>query len=142
MTYLVDGYNVIKTTSFASLELELAREHLVAFCQAFRPNEVIVVFDGPRPNRQRHGNVLVVYAPSADRWLIDYVRKARSPRQITVVTEDRQIRGAVGAEGARVMSPREFVRGPKRRARGPVGLDERTKAQINEELKELWGIET
>ncbi len=141
MTYLVDGYNVIRTTSFASLELELAREHLVAFCQAFHPREVIVVFDGPRPAQERHGNVKVVFAPSADRWIIDFVRRSKNPSQITVVTEDRQIRGAVGAEGARVMSPREFVKGPRRGFKKGLGLDERTKRSINEELKKLWGIE-
>lgn len=50
-----------------------------------------------------------VFAPSADAWLVDRVRRAEQPERHTVVTADRQVAGRVRARGARVVSPRAFL---------------------------------
>jgi hypothetical protein len=50
-----------------------------------------------------------VFAPSADDWLVDRVRRDAAPERLVVVTADRSLAGRVRHHGARVMSPGEFL---------------------------------
>jgi len=144
LTYLVDGYNLILTTRFGEMEMERAREYLVAFGKVYAPDRVIIVFDGkggggsPRP-----GVVFTREGESADDYMKRFIRNCEKPQELTVVTEDREITGFAGNLGAGVMSTREFVKGPRRLRprRGSPGLSEKKRSEINEELREDWGIE-
>jgi predicted RNA-binding protein with PIN domain len=114
-TVLVDGYNVIRRDpALARLEaisLERARDTLLtALNQSpqFRHDEVTVVFDGANSAEAgvwgartfRRGRVRVVFSPpgeSADSVLARLA--AQAPRGTLVVTDDREVRGAVSRSG-------------------------------------------
>jgi len=143
MTYIVDGYNVILTTRFKELGMERAREYLLSFCKVFAPHEVIVVFDGRDGIFHHLQDAVFTKGESADEYIKRWLRKCPKPQEVIVVTEDREIRGVAGSLGARVMSAREFVKGPKRlvskkSAGRPTGKEA---ADINRELMEEWGID-
>jgi uncharacterized protein YaiI (UPF0178 family) len=51
----------------------------------------------------------VVFAPSADDWILRELREASDPTAIVVVTADRQVADRARHRGARVVSPRAFL---------------------------------
>jgi rRNA-processing protein FCF1 len=51
----------------------------------------------------------VVFAPSADDWLLQAVRDAEEPSALVVVTADRQLADRIRHRGARIVSPRTFL---------------------------------
>lgn len=65
-----------------------------------------VVFDGPRAGRARApGPIEVVYAPSADAWLVAALEKHPRPARVTIVTDDeKDIGRRARALGAAVLS--------------------------------------
>lgn len=142
MIYLVDGYNLILTTRFKDMDMERAREYLVSFCKVFAPIEVIVVFDGREEVHYGLPGAVFTKGESADDYIRRWLRKSAKPGEVVVVTEDREIRGTAGSLGARVMSPREFVKGPKRLVSRKSGGQPTGKqvAEINRELMEEWEI--
>jgi uncharacterized protein len=118
--YLVDGHNLIGKLPDLSLsdpdDEQKLIERLHIYAQRTR-RPIAVVFDPGSgyapPRRSPYADVKVSYARagrSADQLIVNRVRKARAPREITVVTSDRALAGRVAAEGAGVMSSEEFVR--------------------------------
>jgi rRNA-processing protein FCF1 len=53
--------------------------------------------------------VQVVFAPSADDWLLREVRSAENPSRVVVVTADRSLGDRARHAGASVVSPRDFL---------------------------------
>lgn len=77
-------------------------------CARKCPAEVTVVFDSHRSpsdsERVQSRHLNVVYAPSADEWLID-VCAASGQAESRFVTADRSLRDRLKARGARVVKP-------------------------------------
>lgn len=142
MTYLVDGYNVILTTRFKEMGIERAREYLVSFCKVFAPAEVIVVFDGREGIFHHLAGAIFTKGESADEYIMRWLRKCTKPKDVIVVTEDREIRGVAGDLGAKVMSARDFVKGPRRllRKRSQAQPEGKLASEINRELMDEWEI--
>lgn len=73
---------------------------------------ISVVFDGrtvpPDPDHP-HDYIEVIFAPSADDYLVSYVRKSDSVKNLVVVSSDRQVMGRCESAGATIVSPRNFV---------------------------------
>ncbi len=71
-----------------------------------------VIFDAPRPGRaSAPGPIEVVYATSADAWIVDGLEKAMHADAITVVSSDeKDIGRRARALGAAVMSAATFAR--------------------------------
>ena len=120
MRYLIDGHNLIGKLPDVSLsdpdDEQKLIERLHVYAQRIR-RPVAVVFDPGSsyvpPQRSPYGDVKVSFAKrgrSADQMIVNRVRRARNPREITVVTSDRALAGRVSAEGATVMRAEEFVR--------------------------------
>jgi predicted RNA-binding protein with PIN domain len=120
--WLVDGFNVLhagvlKGRDRAGWWKAEAQLRLVRRVERFSPADVelIVVFDDAREHSERceapasAPRLTLVFAPSADDWLVRTVRKAKAPQEIAVVTGDRQVQGRVRHAGARVVSPRAFL---------------------------------
>ena len=121
--WLVDGYNVLCTGLLGGHDRsdwwsEARREELLALLARFEgfdgldgaDAEIWVVFDGARESSgadEREGHVRAVFAPSADEWLVEQVR---AHAEVAVVTADRKLAGRARRRGARVVSPREFLR--------------------------------
>jgi hypothetical protein len=77
---------------------------------------VWVVFDGPDarelpdPGAAGGGGARprLVFAPSADDWLLRRARDA-APGEVAIVTADRRLAARARSRGATVVSPREFL---------------------------------
>lgn len=115
-TWLVDGFNVLHVGVLRGRVRgewwrQTSRERLLSRTAGFDdPSaEVWVVFDGPHPPSECSGE-RVVFARSADEWLLRRVREAEAPDQVAVVTADRRLADRVRARGARVIAPGEFLR--------------------------------
>ena len=117
--WLVDGFNVLHAGVLRGGDRqgwwrEEMRARLLARVAAFDDEtaELWVVFDGRGPlgeaelrSRRPH----VVFAPSADEWLLAAVRDAEDPASVVVVTADRQLADRARHRGARVVGPRTFL---------------------------------
>lgn len=117
-TWLVDGFNLMHAAVLRGRDRREwwraeARERVLDLVRRLEAPEaeVVVVFDGPRPadepERAADGP-RVVFAESADDWLIRAVRQAPDPGRIALVTADRQLADRARHRGARVIGPVAF----------------------------------
>lgn len=117
--WLVDGFNVLHAGVLRGADRrgwwrEEVRARLLERVAGFEDAaaELWVVFDGPGPGGSAEAESLrprVVFAPSADEWLLDAVRDTPDPASVVVVTADRQLADRARHRGARVVSPRAFL---------------------------------
>jgi len=117
--WLVDGFNVLHAGVLRGNDRqgwwrEETRARLLERVAAFEDGgaELWVVFDGPGPGADAEIASLrprVVFAPSADDWLLAAVREAAEPARVVVVTADRQLADRARHRGAQVVSPRAFL---------------------------------
>ena len=118
MRYLVDGYNLAHwLVRDDDLRPEQLRARLLAVLQPRVPrnaSEVVIYWDV----RNRAPGVLereslpwctLRFVSSADEAIVDAVYDAENPRDITVVSRDREVSGKSRQLGARVLSPAEFL---------------------------------
>lgn len=118
MLYLIDGNNIIGGFGSLDPDLHKARKRLIGELATFiaaTKQKVRVVFDGAQdpdfPEGVRIKSVHVSYAKSgsdADHRIKDIVRRSTSPRDITVVSSDRDLVSSVAARGAKIVSSRDF----------------------------------
>jgi predicted RNA-binding protein with PIN domain len=117
--WLVDGFNVLHTAVLRGRERGTwweadARAQLLARVHGFEDSlaALWIVFDGPRPVEQQDNESagpFVVFAPSADEWLLKEVRRSETPDQLVVVTADRKLADKARHHGAQIASPRAFL---------------------------------
>ena len=130
--WLVDGYNVLHAGVLRGRDRRgwwtaPVQSRLVAIADTFEDPEarIVVVFDGRDPEAPRAAEpaptsrVELVYAPSADDWLVRHVRSSQAPERIAVVTADRQVQGRARHGGAHVVSPLAFLARCNRSAGAP-----------------------
>ena len=127
-TWLIDGYNVLHAVLLGGQDRKSrdwwgpgARRLLLERIRRFEdlgplgedePTQAVVwvVFDGERPTPASTGvNPQVVFAPSADHWIVNRVRRSTAPGALWVVSADHQLAGRCRHAGAGVMSPRDFM---------------------------------
>jgi hypothetical protein len=116
--WLVDGFNVLHAGVLKSRERgswwrEGSRARLLELARCFDDPEaeMWIVFDGPRaaPAASEAPGPRVVFAPSADEWLLRRLKSAPDPSRLGVVTGDRRVVIRSRRCGARVLMPREFL---------------------------------
>jgi len=106
MPVLVDGHNALHRLGIRSSSHEADRRELLIRVRDADP-EAIVYFDArhaPRglPATSREEGIRVVWCRrrEADREILDHIRDADRPSEITVVTDDREVAGGAGQLGA------------------------------------------
>jgi predicted RNA-binding protein with PIN domain len=120
--WLIDGYNVLhagvlRGRDRAGWWTAPMQARVIERVERFEraDAELCVVFDASRRDADRavdpapDSAVPVVFAPSADEWLVRRVKAAADPTRIAVVTADRKLADRARHHGARVVSPREFL---------------------------------
>lgn len=154
--FLIDGYNVIRQSRYlknisASADV---RSCLVKIIQekrlaGSRNNRVTIVFDGRSNvvsyNAQGNDQIKIVFSKedSADEIIKRIVSNASNPKQIVVVSNDRQIISFSKSLGAKTMSVDEFLKEEeqsrqKRQEPLKVGLTYQQQETIDQELRRLW----
>ena len=160
--FLVDGYNVIRQIpSLDEKSLEDGRAWLIRFIQDNRPqgsprNSVTVVFDGQEgisfPDFSAGVHVVFSRGESADDVIKRSVEEAPSPRDIVLVTDDRDLLYFCRTLGAEIWSVSRFLaQGQKTGERHRTGIarsrSPKTEGKtilrvfedkVNRELKDLW----
>ncbi len=126
--WLVDGYNVLHAGVLRGRDRRdwwtaAMQARLVAVAETFDDAgaQIVVVFDARKPEAAESAAALrladpappsrvrLVYAPSADDWLVKQVRSSAEPGHIAVVTGDRQVQGRARHRGAQVVAPLAFL---------------------------------
>ena len=129
--WLVDGFNVLHAGVLEGRDRgdwwsEDSRAQLLALAGSFDDPEaeLWIVFDGPRavPEAPETSRLRVIFAPSADEWLLSRLRSAPDPSQLGVVTGDRRLAIRSRRRGAQVIRPRDFL--DRCRASGPQASGE------------------
>lgn len=121
--WLVDGYNVLHAGVLRGRDRRgwwkaPGQERLLALAATFDDPEaeIWVIFDRrpdlsdtDEPSLPAGSRVRLVYAESADDWVVRRVRRAEDPSSLAVVTADRQVQGRARHAGGHVVSPLAFL---------------------------------
>lgn len=118
VAWLIDGFNLLHAAVLRGRDRKDwwradARERVVDLVRGLEAPgaEIIVVFDGRRPADEPErpdASPQVVFAASADDWLLTAVRRAPEPSRVVVVTADRQLADRARHRGARILGPTAF----------------------------------
>jgi predicted RNA-binding protein with PIN domain len=164
LAYVIDGYNLIKHSVLADAIRKgvsgrqgtgSEQAALVQIIRASRltgseNNRVVIVFDGYSPTQVSlaGGQFEIVYSCdiSADDYILRLVEKAQNPRNVVVVSDDRQVQASSKLRGACVIGVEEFCgkgAAAKKAARQCEQEDMRKLShsdmeRVNKELREKW----
>lgn len=151
--YILDGYNIIKQLpEHNKKKLHSSRGALISFIEAKHPqgsrkNKVTIVFDGKEDvfgeDASASAEIIFTKNESADDKIKRMVERAKNPKEIVVVTDDREIIFFVKYCGARSMKVKEFLSpaGPKtpiKEIDDEKHIPAEVQYHINEELKKIW----
>jgi len=151
--FIIDGYNLIKQTNLLKrANLEDSRAALIRFLTIERPqgsrnNKITVVFDGKEGDfcHRPVSYIQVIFAQkqSADDKIKRLVEKSPNPKNVVVVTNDKEIRFFVRQLGAEVKTTEEFLlKSQQQKAKAKIDdkidLSPSESARITEEMKKLW----
>lgn len=154
--FIIDGYNLIKQTpGLNKSSLEGSRASLIQFIKVSRPqgsqnNRVTIVFDGQAnvsmswPAYQDSGiRIIFSQGMSADERIKELVESAGNPKNIVVVTNDRDIQVCVRRLQARIKTVQEFTNTFKALptnncSQNRLNLSAQAAAKITDEMKKLW----
>lgn len=120
MYYLIDGYNLIFSLIESKDSLSLQREKVIRYLQkkfAQLHLSGMLVFDGKHRRDEESGlsypsPLIVGYAPkgqSADAYIFAEAQKAKNPKEVIVITNDRGLSSHIRSIGAKVQSNQAFI---------------------------------
>lgn len=155
--FLLDGYNVLhKMPELVEKSLEDGRAGLLRFISQGRPqgsprNSVIVVFDGSEDvwSLPSEGETRVLFSKgeSADDLIKRLIEEAANPREIVLVSDDRDLVKFAGAQGAEVWTVADFLRQGRKRALPATAQGKATdgkvisevfRARVDREFERIW----
>ena len=159
LQYLIDGYNIINHSQFnRHLNAKIKDRHafLLEFIRVKKlcgspNNKIIVVFDGYPPVlylRQNKVNLDVVFAKNetADERIKRMVEQSGNPKNIVVVSDDKEIKFFIRKLGAQSSSVKNFLSKVKAKPFNlPSGGKDKPELmseeaqEITKELEDMWG---
>ena len=121
MAIIIDGYNVLHTSRWLSSSWKGADRQrlcrLLGELAKYRAEKITVVFDAlpaePDLGRAEPPPLKVIFSGhgrTADEVIIQMINKSTGPRDLTVVSSDRQIRAAAKRRGCKIRQAGEFIR--------------------------------
>lgn len=149
MHYYVDGYNLLFVAVEKKQSLKTARAQLVLYLQkrfAALHLQGTLVFDGAHRRDEESGlsypsPLVVAYSPkgqTADEYILEHIEQSRRKSQVTVVTNDRNLKMHAQSLGAQALSNSAFIQRLKnRKKRGEMKEPRETEHQI-ERLNEIF----
>lgn len=156
LQYIIDGYNIINHPLFIQHAAKKIRDLRIALLEFIRinklcgspKNKITVVFDGHSDSSIRKIgetdiNIMFSRKETADECIKKMVEVSSNPKNIVVVSDDKEIKLFVKSLGGQTRSVEEFI---NRKA----NLQSREKNllkpeltysqihQINQELRKIW----
>ncbi len=151
--YIIDGYNLIKHRCFTpSSNIHDPRFALIQFLRKEKPcgspkNKVTILFDGYSGDLSLRGlefEVIFSCEASADERIKKIVESASIPKNLVVVSDDRQIRDFVKLCGAVSLRVEEFLNFSRKKVSSravdlpKAELGGNAARKINDELRKIW----
>jgi len=149
--YILDGYNILKKIPYISnRHLSKGRQSFLDLIKKFNlcgKNEVTVVFDGRSdvvaPSHKSNFIILFSEGETADDLIKRIVKKSKNPKQVIVVSDDRELQFDVKKLSAKVISVKEFTKKiPTKKSREKLqdktSLKKDDAHRITEELRKIW----
>lgn len=120
MHYLVDAYNLLFRALKKRDSLEKSRKLMIEELNKLVSQlnlRVTLVFDGAEkteqlPSRGHYDSIELVYTPksiTADQYIFEEVTHSKTPTQITVVTNDRELSTKCHNHRSKIMKTDEFI---------------------------------
>lgn len=155
LQYIIDGYNIINHPIFKPHITKRIRDSRVALLEFIRinnpsrglKNKITVVFDGHADPLikvdETDINIVFSRRETADERIKKMVEASGNPKNMVVVSDDKEIRFFVTSVGAKAMGVEEFINSKQRPFKeNEVFLKpELTYTQmhkINQELRKIW----
>ncbi|MCQ9208148.1 MAG: NYN domain-containing protein [Omnitrophica bacterium] len=150
MKYIIDGYNVIhQIEQLKGKRLRSQREGLIGLLEAAqaqnkRFRDLTIVFDGQSDvlAPRIHSTVKIIFTrgKSADKKIKEIVDASSFARDISVISDDREIISFISSAGAKKISVDEFLKKVYRsqNRESSFKLDQAQVCKINQELEKLW----
>jgi predicted RNA-binding protein with PIN domain len=109
-------------------------------------NKAIIIFDGFAESlelKQDYGNLEVIFSKkdNADTKIKQLVEGANNPKNIAVVSDDKEIKFFIRAIGAKAISVEDFLVPSKAKLQNELIKPELSYTQIhkiNQELRKIW----
>lgn len=153
--YIVDGYNVIKKTTFLNhSKLQDARDALLSFVYKNRPqgsfnNKITIVFDGRDDvlgfKHNYDFSIIFTKNETADDRIKSMIDKTPNPKNVIVVSDDKDIKFYCRSRGAIIFSVNDFLRKARKKSnvsktrKGEISeLSVLERRKINAELSKIW----
>jgi predicted RNA-binding protein with PIN domain len=155
--YILDGYNILKQIpAFADEKLCSGRSSFIQFLKnsaKLKKQRCSIVFDGYEDSQQevRGENFEIFFSKqiSADDKIKSFVERSSAPRQIVVVTDDKEIRFFVRNLGAKILSVSEFLIWISNKPSTNLSQSEKAfedekiltyqqELEINRQLRKIW----
>lgn len=113
MPYFLDGNNLIGHARGTALPSDEDRQSLISeIAERLRNTraKAVLFFDGPGDKRTSLGNLSIRGAgpQGADDTILREIGRSRTPREVVVVTADRELSRRARDTGARTLSPDDF----------------------------------
>ncbi len=120
MRYLVDAYNLLFRTRKKKAPLEQYRQSFIEDLNEIISKlnlQVTLIFDGAEehlrlPSRGHFETLEIIYTnkgQTADEYIFDEVAIAKSPAQLTIVSNDRELTGRCRQHRAKTLTIDEFL---------------------------------
>jgi len=157
LQYIIDGYNVTHHPGFTRTAFKNLPDSRIALIQlirtkkaSFSPNNKFwVVFDGYPGDLSLEsldkGNIMVVFSrsESADSRIKKLIELIPNPKNVVVVSDDKEIKFFAKSCRARTESVEDFLSFQEKIARRVAQIPEAEISytqmhEINEELKKIW----
>lgn len=156
--YIIDGYNLInKIEEIQAKELKKKREYLINLLINKMPhgkNKITIIFDGKyeiyssnKQNLKEYGiEVIFTNFETADDKIKKLVERSNNPKEIIVITDDREIQYYVRYYGCKIVTAVDFLNKLKPKPNNNQPSENKTLSieeedNINKEIKKMYKLE-
>jgi predicted RNA-binding protein with PIN domain len=152
--YIIDGYNALFAIRQRLKKLNRSREGFIQYIRNSRlggspKNKVSIVFDGAigvsSQQRRSYTPLHVFFSKdrTADDLIVKMVSQEKHPRNVYVITDDRELKEKITNLGSSTVSVHEFFKTDQKKEEKEEDKPEPSSREgktITEEMKKEWGI--
>ena len=146
LVYIIDGFNLIyRITSLKNSSTP--HQALINYIRknkftGSRNNRVMIVFDGKLNFEaiQQRGRFEVFFSgeSTADDLIKKRLSQMKNKKEVVVVSDDREIRDAARAQGARICRIADFIKVKAKQEEQEKEISYTLAHEITEEMRKIW----